>query len=117
MDTTPYSQPRVMLRTPATILSGVIVEPDGNFRACRRPLANSLTFVPPISTTSTFTVRIPVIVGFPKLKTCFGEIPLPPGEGAAKRRVRAPTDPHPALRATFSRREKDSARTVSITSG
>ena len=42
------------------------------------------------------------------------DIPLPPGEGAAKRRVRAGHNemsrlvrPHPALRATFSRREKD----------
>jgi hypothetical protein len=38
------------------------------------------------------------------------ESPLPPGEGAAKRRVRDFQDlkiPHPALRATFSRREKD----------
>src|SRR5262245_55700602 len=36
--------------------------------------------------------------------------PLPPGEGVAERRVReltrVKTLPHPALRATFSRREK-----------
>src|SRR5262245_10645034 len=41
-------------------------------------------------------------------------VPLPPGEGGAKRRVRpcmarvSARRPHPALRATFSRREKDS---------
>ena len=42
--------------------------------------------------------------------------PSPPGEGAAKRRVRDlshDASPHPALRATFSRREKDLLATLS----
>ena len=43
-------------------------------------------------------------------------VPLPLGEGGAKRRVRVRMPklfvvrPHPALRATFSRREKDPPR-------
>src|SRR5262245_53829790 len=57
-----------------------------------------------------------------RLMRCSGRavlarIPLPPGEGAAKRRVRGEnlegSCPHPALRATFSRREKDTAHSSS----
>src|SRR5262245_54239511 len=47
-----------------------------------------------------------------KMETCCREGRLPPGEGAAQRRVRAKMGPHPALR-TFSRREKDSPTTWS----
>src|SRR5678810_919706 len=48
----------------------------------------------------------------------FANCPLPRGEGGAKRRVRAArrnfssSDPHPALRATFSPREKDTLLTL-----
>src|SRR6188508_1155373 len=48
----------------------------------------------------------------------FANRPLPRGEGGAKRRVRAArrnlssSDPHPALRATFSPREKDTLLTL-----
>src|SRR2546426_171735 len=62
---------------------------------------------------------------FANVETCLSRVPLPPGEGGAKRRVRARMPkhwafrPHPApflmlalsgsrsARATFSRREKD----------
>jgi hypothetical protein len=45
-----------------------------------------------------------------RLDNLFARVPLPRGEGRAKRRVRvqdSTLDPHPALRATFSPREKD----------
>ncbi len=48
-----------------------------------------------------------------RLDNLFAATPLPWGEGGAKRRVRvrgtSVACPHPALRATFSPREKDTA--------
>jgi len=56
-------------------------------------------------------------IRFTKMKTHFSSESLSPlGEGGAKRRVRVRMPklfvvrPHPALRATFSRREKDPPR-------
>src|ERR1700685_1879051 len=54
METTSYSHPSAVLRTPATISSGVIVGPESNSRCVVCPLASSLTCVPPTSITSTF---------------------------------------------------------------
>jgi hypothetical protein len=46
----------------------------------------------------------------------FEAIPLPKGEGAAKRRVRGEEKylctPHPVLRTTLSLRERDSSRNI-----
>ena len=64
------------------------------------------------------------VMNAPSATSAAGLGPLPRGEGAAKRRVRAGQDgryrrarPHPALRATFSRREQDSTQTVLPGSG
>src|SRR6266480_6969638 len=50
--------------------------------------------------------------------SCKGCVPLPSGEGGAERRVRVREcvnlGPHPALRATFSRREKDTPSSFSL---
>src|SRR4051812_25133663 len=53
---------------------------------------------------------------FPNSGNASGQIPLPKGEGAAKRRVRGEETslctPHPALRATLSPRERDLPRNI-----
>src|SRR4051812_10824798 len=53
---------------------------------------------------------------FPNSGNASGQIPLPKGEGAAKRRVRGEETslctPHPALRATLSLRERNSSRNI-----
>src|SRR5580658_266617 len=54
IDTTSYFQSLVSSLTPETICRGVIFGPDGNFRGSFRPVARTLTVVPPTSTTSTF---------------------------------------------------------------
>ena len=50
--------------------------------------------------------------------SCKGCVPLPSGEGGAERRVRVREcvnlGPHPALRATFSQREKDTPSGFSL---
>jgi hypothetical protein len=75
------------------------------------PITSISTTSLPRETMCTFCVR-----NFAGSMRKWKKIPLPTGEGAAKQRVRSTTrkiisfgTPHPALRATFSRREKDAS--------
>ena len=54
------------------------------------------------------------ISAFIQNRNLFARGPLPLGERAAKRRVKEKMGPHPALRATFSQREKDSRQSFGV---
>src|SRR4030095_3714786 len=57
IDTALYFQSLASFSTPATICLGVSLGPDGNSRGCFCPVMRIFTWVPPTSTTSTFSER------------------------------------------------------------
>src|ERR1035438_363278 len=59
MEIASYCQPPVSASTPATIWLGVILGPDVNLMRVRRPVAVTLTCVPPTSMTRIFIKRLP----------------------------------------------------------
>src|SRR6266850_5856310 len=63
MEITSYFHPRASFLTPAAICWGVSVGPEANSRCSSCPVARVFTWVPPMSTTRTFTVlaRLPEV--------------------------------------------------------